>query len=97
MSEEYRPPVEMIYRSDGQGWLNAAWIIFVLAIILFAISFMVPRTDYSGELNPTALLYVALFRYLTSVAIAAWLGFLAIGCIIRAIYFLPGDVGKPKA
>lgn len=85
-----------IKRSDGEGWISAGWISLMLAILFFALTFAVPPTDALGNETYKAGLYISALQVLSSDLISAGLAFLAIGSIVRAIYFLPGDVQKPR-
>ena len=86
--------MKTIRRSDGNRWLAASNVAGVLGVLCFlgAVYFA-----FTGTTNPSGVAARNALSWLSSVLLSLWFACLAIGGIVRAIYFLPGETTKPPS
>lgn len=85
---------EPLYRSDGERFIVSGWVIFVLSIICLIIGLLYPDKTLVGETDLNALQTKFTIEIAAGSLSALGVIFLALGYIVRAIYFLPGDAMK---
>ncbi|HEX8256284.1 MAG TPA: hypothetical protein VF589_01515 [Allosphingosinicella sp.] len=87
----------MISRPDGSTSLAIAWILFAASLLFALVAYSMDVTTYSGIDPGKVALQFALW-VLAGALFQLWLVLWAVGSIVRALWFLPGELQKqPEA
>ena len=85
---------EPLHRSDGGRLIGGGWVSVCISAICFVITLMYPIRTIGGDLDPSSLQTKFIILVMAASLLSLGVILLALGCVVRAIYFLPGEAMK---
>lgn len=82
------------FRGDGGILITSSWWCACLSALFLIMVPMIPLQDYAGNVEPSGVQSRFYSMLLSGIFMWLWAVLFAVGHVVRAIYFLPGQSMK---